>query len=553
MAKKLTQQEFLGKASLICENRIGLESFIYTRSNVPSIARCLIDISHPSFLITPNKVLNGAGCPECAGNKAKTLELVHREIQQLHGDKYTLTKNSKYLGTNTKMELFCNECLEPFYISPKKCKAGQGHRKCCREAAATNRIRSFEELIISSEREFGPNVFIYEKDTYLNWNTKVGIWCRIHGRFEKTPVEHLSLKYGCSECWELARGRETTRKFSEDFETLARLVHGDSYDYSKFAFVNFKTRGTIVCKKHGEFYMTPDTHINSGCGCAKCSHTFSRAQQDFTNFIESIGVLVERDYRLPSNKEVDVFIPELNLAFEYNGLRFHSDLYKKPIYHLLKTRECMGESIRLVHIFEDEWLKNRSVVENLIKTLVGKESLKYNARDCEFKRITWSDYEPFVDSHHLQGAGVAPSVSFGLFHSGDLISVMGFSPRDCKDGEVELVRFCSKGIVRGGFSKLLSNAKKEFGEFNKIVSFSDTRWSLGDVYRLNGFKLVGITKPDYWYVNRLSREDKRSFQRKYLPNKLEVFDETLSERANCAANGIYRIFDCGKRKWELSL
>lgn len=483
-------------------------------------------------------------------NTKKNIEEVYKDIREIHGDTYLLTENSTYINTNTKMELFCTRCNEPFLITPKRCKAGQGHRKCCREQAALNRTRSFEDLIQHSKDTFGENVFIYYKDTYTNWNTTTTIGCRLHGDFNAIPVNHLNTKYGCPTCWEEARGRDSQRKFTNDFESLAKLVHGDTYNYSKFIFVDYKTHGTIICGKHGEFTMTPDVHIGSKCGCSKCAFTFSKAQEEFTKYIESLGIEVERNYILPSKKELDVFIPQLNLAFEYNGLRYHSDLYRSPGFHLKKTHESLDVGIRLIHIFEDEWLKKRSVVERLIKTLTGKETLKFNARDCEFKEIGWLEYKNFVDDRHLQGSGAAPSFSFGLFLEKTLVAVMGFSHRDCNEGELELVRFCSEGLVRGGFSKLLARSLERLTGFNKVVSFSDTRWSFGRVYESTGFRMVKIIKPDYWYVNRLSREDKRAFQRKYLPNKLEVFDPNLSERQNCAANGLYRIFDCGKLKWE---
>lgn len=49
----------------------------------------------------------------------------------------------------------------------------------------------------------------------------------------------------------------------------AKEIYGDIYDYSKVNYVNYDTKITVICKKHGEFNIRPD-HFLSGCGCPKC-------------------------------------------------------------------------------------------------------------------------------------------------------------------------------------------------------------------------------------------------------------------------------------------
>jgi very-short-patch-repair endonuclease len=53
------------------------------------------------------------------------------------------------------------------------------------------------------------------------------------------------------------------------FIEKAKSLHGDTYDYSKFIYKNANTKGTIICKIHGDFEQTPYHHTN-GSGCRKC-------------------------------------------------------------------------------------------------------------------------------------------------------------------------------------------------------------------------------------------------------------------------------------------
>lgn len=556
MAKADTPADFLRKASPICKDRIGLSKFVYTKSNQKSIATCLVNTSHPDFSINPNKIMEGVGCPECAGNKKKDLATILQEVQEVHGDKYSLTENSIYLGTNSKLELFCNECKVPFLISPKKCKYGQGHRDCSRARAEAGRTQTFAEFVKRSEEVFGKEVFTYYKETYRNFNSITKIGCRIHGDFEVKPVDFVSSTYGCPECSVMGRARTQQKEFAECFVDNANVAHRNKYDYSEFIFVNYNTKGIIHCpvKAHGSFMMSPYAHLSTLSGCPKCAPTFSKAQQEVAEYVSSLGVEIECDVKLPSGLEVDILIRSKNIAIEYNGLRWHSDQFRPPTFHLRKTLECQSVGLRLVHIYEDEWLYKKEIVKVLLTVILGKCETKKSARKCEIKSVSWEDYKNFNNLHHLQGVGTAPSIRLGLWYGNTLVSVMGFSNRESSSGEIELVRFSSNGIVRGAFSKLLKHSKKYLpNSVTKIVSFSDLRWSVGSVYLANGFNCISRSKPTYWYVVKSKREDKRGYQRKYLPYKLKVFDPNLSEVENCRANGLYRIFDCGKDRWELLL
>ena len=58
---------------------------------------------------------------------------------------------------------------------------------------------------------------------------------------------------------------------TEQFIEKARKVHGGTYDYSLVKYINYKSNVSILCKTHGLFTQTPDSHI-SGSGCSKCGN-----------------------------------------------------------------------------------------------------------------------------------------------------------------------------------------------------------------------------------------------------------------------------------------
>ena len=94
--------------------------------------------------------------------------------------------------------------------------------------------------------------------------------------------------------------------------------------------------------------------------------------------------------------ELDIYIPKLNLAFEYNGNYWHSNLYKDKYYHQLKTKLCYQNNIQLVHIYENDWVNNKDKIKNqIIELLNDKDCSKYNW-------ISLKDYNKYVLSEPIE-------------------------------------------------------------------------------------------------------------------------------------------------------
>lgn len=121
------------------------------------------------------------------------------------------------------------------------------------------------EQFIKKAREIHGDKYNYSKVNYIDAHTKVCIICPEHGEFYVTPTNHYSKsnQCGCPKCAGL--NKSTTEEFIEK----ARKVHGDKYDYSKVNYINANTKVCIVCPEHGEFWQTPNKHLQKR-GCAKC-------------------------------------------------------------------------------------------------------------------------------------------------------------------------------------------------------------------------------------------------------------------------------------------
>lgn len=272
------------------------------------------------------------------------------------------------------------------------------------------------------------------------------------------------------------------------------------------------------------------------------------------------GEVIHSDKSVLANCfQLDLYIPDRKLAIEYNGLYTHTykpdgnsvATIKGPDYHLGKTLGCLEKGINLVHVFSDQWKKNRSAVENLLLTKLGLND-RVPARKCIITTPTVHEKNTFLEAYHLQGKDKS-LYRYGLSYNGELVALMTFgTSRFNRNYDWELIRFCVKtGVtVVGGFSKLLAAFRREHS--GSIVSYADRSHSTGNVYEQCGFTLINTNKPSFWFVNMNSetRYNRSYFNKKRLLDMLELSASDLSEKQLTNALGIPIIWNCGTLVYE---
>jgi hypothetical protein len=303
-----------------------------------------------------------------------------------------------------------------------------------------------------------------------------------------------------------------------------------------------------------EFTSNCNGHIHLECPDCFPISINSEPQQEIYLFLknECNFEIIENSRSIISPLELDIYIPEKNIAIEFDGLYWHSEKCGKDSkYHLNKTKLCEEKNIQLIHIFDDEWRTKQDIVKSRLKNLLGLSENKIYARNCIIKEIDSKLSKQFQEENHIQG-GIYSKVNLGLFYNNELVSLMTFSkPRFDKKHDWELVRFCNKlnYNVVGAASKLLKYFERNYNPKN-IVSYADRCWSKGNLYIKLGFELDHISPPDYWYTNSLIRESRIKYQKHKLSKILANFDETKSEVQNMLDNGFARIWNCGNLVME---
>lgn len=103
---------------------------------------------------------------------------------------------------------------------------------------------------------------------------------------------------------------------------------------------------------------------------------YSKGEKEMVSFIRSIysGEVFENNYSALVYRELDVYLPELNLAFEYNGEYWHR-LKGRPEIDAWKRRECRKRKIALLNVWEKDWKEHPEYIKGFISALVNNEPL----------------------------------------------------------------------------------------------------------------------------------------------------------------------------------
>jgi len=313
------------------------------------------------------------------GRKSLTQEEFIKKAINIHGNKYDYSKviyepaiviNGKQ--KRTKICIICPEHGE-FYQSPQNHLYGKG----CLSCSGLKRLS--KEDFIEKVKKIHGDKYNYSNVVYNNSHTKICIICPVHGQFYQRPIGHL-VGNGCPKC-----STDKQRLKLKDFIDKAIIVHGDKFNYSKVDFSPANKKICIICKKHGEFFQKPHSHLK-GNGCPHCMA--SKGEVAIKDWLVGHNICFYPQHKFDdlrgSNQiplEFDFYIPSKNLLIEFDGrqhfepVQFNGIPLKNAIDYLnraqyldkVKDNYCKNKSIPLLRISYKDKEKIPDILMSVLK------------------------------------------------------------------------------------------------------------------------------------------------------------------------------------------
>jgi Zn ribbon nucleic-acid-binding protein/uncharacterized protein with PIN domain len=248
---------------------------------------------------------DGRRCPICSLNR-KPHEKFVKEVKELVGDEYTVL--GKYVRNSTKILIRHNDCDYEWEVSPTHFLAGSR----CPYCANRKTIDEFKNEVYSL---VGDEYTVLGE--YINNKTHIKMKHNVCGlEWDTLPTNFISRDARCPKC--AGKLKRTT----EEYKEIVKNLVGDEYD----VLGEYVNTGIKVLTKHNtcghEYEVRPDDFIR-GRRCPKCANTgISNLEKEIGEYIKNIydGEIKFNDKEILSGLEVDIYIPDLKIAIEFDGL-----------------------------------------------------------------------------------------------------------------------------------------------------------------------------------------------------------------------------------------
>ena len=287
------------------------------------------------------------------------------------------------------------------------------------------------------------------------------------------------------------------------------------------------------------------------------------SRQSIVSFVKSVysGEVIENSTTVLAPYSLSIFIPERQLCIEFCDLTVDSSINPSFQKNLNRDKALVAQkhNYKFFLFFSDEWRNKQQLVQQMIKYRLGLVTNKIYTRKCVVKEYSKArELKEFFMNNHIDGYSNSTK-GFALLCNDIVMAAMTL--RTNHQSEIEICRFATNGnyVVPGAGSKLISLLPRP------ITTFSNNRLSSGEIYKNNGFEEITRTiSPSYYYTDFETRVWRYKCKRLNPPDKIsqEDFDKYPTEYSQ-AINGIfsrkifgderpvYRIEDCGHRKWVL--
>ena len=466
--------------------------------------------------------------------KKNAVDLYNKIVSKV--DNYYNFPCKIHLILEDKKGKYCPVCGKPMSLARTTCSV-----QCCKQYGVRTKKMCATKLerygsIGYNNKVKGDQTKLekYGSSTYNNRESFKKTCLEKYGT--KTPGENIEVKNKII---------STKRKKYADENPQAMEIFNDTEIMKKI----LENEGVYGVMKATGASLRKTLNVLIDCGLHIPNSAYSHIEKTVVNYIKSIysGEIITNDRKILHGKEIDIYIPEKKIAFEIDGVYWHSlDKYNST-YHLDKTLGCEAKGIQLYHIFDIELYEKRDIWYSVIQNALGACDRKIGARQCVIAKIPYQTAYTFCEENHLQGV-CQSSYNVGLFYNDELVSIMTFGKsRFNKQYDWELLRFCVKKntIVIGAASRLFHYFRKSHS--GSIISYANRRWSQGNLYKKLGFQKVSTSPPNYfyWKCGESTLLSRNKCQKHKLSNILQSYNSNETEYENMLKNGYRRLYDCG--------
>ena len=314
----------------------------YVNSSTPITCRC--QICGLEWKARPANLLFGYGCPACGIKKAADSQRKDSQsfVKELEHINPNISVIEKYKGARISILCECKKCGHRWKAAPTNLLKGKGCPICSREIIADKK-RFTNEQFIKIVHSFHKDINPIEQ--YQGSEKKIKMKCDVCGNIWETTASALICGRGCPRC--AGNGIYSQEEFMSKLKTINPFIK---------VIGEYKRSHTPVkcqCLRCGHIWESRPNNLLQGKGCPACFHSSTSfvEQVIFEVFSLILGKNnVKSRNRSAIGKELDIYVPSLNIAIEPGSWRWHFDKIENDN---AKREICKEHGIRLITVYSD--------------------------------------------------------------------------------------------------------------------------------------------------------------------------------------------------------
>ena len=377
---------------------------------------------HGSYdAVIKNRTIKKQGCPFCVGKKLMKgfndlascyPDLVNQEWDWVKNSQNCLQPDCITSGSNRKAWWICITCKGSY----ESAICDRTHGYGCPYCAGKKILKGFNDLqscyseLVESEWNWLKNDSNGLYPDEITKSSKMKAWwqCDVcKGEYEMAVNSKTTGHQGCPYC----AGKKILKGFNDLESCYPELVESE-WDYEKNNQNGLKpdeiTKGSGIkvwwrCSQYGHSWHAT-VHSRTGVlktGCPSCAKRVSKQENEVSDFISNYlhnhvnmkytiirsikfkkvyndlgidtGTVLSLDLQQHLLKELDVYIPKLGFAIEYDGDYWHDDKIMlsrcgltNDEMHKIKKTLCSRAGIELLFISEHDWVNNAEIIKNIL-------------------------------------------------------------------------------------------------------------------------------------------------------------------------------------------
>lgn len=214
-----------------------------------------------------------------------------------------------------------------------------------------------------------------------------------------------------------------------EFIQKASKLHNNKYDYESIDYINVRTKISIICKIHGIFNQSPNSHLNgSGCPICGCKTTGDKTKTKFKEFVKKSNIIHDnkytyyKEYYNYMHKKTKIQCKKCNNVFfqkpykhlqgqgcklcskcgfnKSNWIKYCNEKNKKPIIYIIKCfneKEIFIKIGRTTKSIKYRFSGNIPYNYKIIKTIEGDSKFIYEEEIRLHRLFKKYSYKPILN------------------------------------------------------------------------------------------------------------------------------------------------------------